>query len=94
MFDIITVSREIEEVDMVEYLRPVDYGADVAQEVLKSFPAISQMKNEDIFKTIFNVELLYYRNLQKTRSQIVALFHIACCLKRTRKCYKIFGSNL
>lgn len=71
MFDIITVSREIEEVDMVEYLRPVDYGADVALEVVKAFPAIGQMKNEEIFKTIFSLELLFYRNLQKTRSQIV-----------------------
>jgi hypothetical protein len=73
MFDIVTVSREIEEVDMLEYLRPVDFGADAAQEVFKSFPAITQMRTEDVFKTIFNVELLFYRNVQKTRSQILAL---------------------
>lgn len=73
MFDIITVSREIEEVDMIEYLRPVDLGADASQEIFKSFPTIQNMKTEDIFRTIFNVELLYYLNLQKTRSQIVAI---------------------
>lgn len=73
MFDIITVSREIEIVDMLEYLKPVDLGSDTSRDVLKSFPTISTMKNEDIFRTLFHMELLFFKNTLKTQSQVVRI---------------------
>lgn len=85
MFDIITVSREIEIIDMIEYLKPADFGIDTSQEVVKKFPTIGNMKNEEIFKTIFHVELLFFKNTLKTRNQLVILYHLAVSLQRTRE---------
>lgn len=75
MFDVITVSREIEIVDMIEYLKPIDLGQDTSSQVLQNFPTISTMKNEDIFRTLFHLELLFYKNTLKTRAQIVVKFN-------------------
>lgn len=72
MFDIMTVSREIEISDMIEYLKPVDIGIDATKDVLKSFPTVGTMQNEDIFRTLFHIELLFYKNTLKTRSQVVS----------------------
>lgn len=71
-YDIVTVSVEIEEIDMVEYLNPVDFGPEVAEQMAKAYPALGAMQAEELFVTIVNIELLYFKNLQKKRADMVA----------------------
>ncbi len=70
-YDIVTVSVEIEEVDMIEYLNPIDFGPEVSEQMTKSYPALATMQPEELFVTIVTIELLFFKNLQKKRQDMV-----------------------
>ena len=70
MFDIITVSVEIEEPDMIEYLSPVDLPSSIDSEMHSQYPHVHLMSCEDVFVTILKIELLYFNNMKNKKMDI------------------------
>lgn len=66
-----SVSREIDETDLKEYLNGFENGGIVDEGITNQYKLIQNMSSEDTFNALMSIELLYFRNLQKKREDIV-----------------------
>jgi hypothetical protein len=73
--DSMTVSREIDESDMREYLRPIELPDAQEMELMmaRQFAALVSLQPEDIFDTLISVEFLFYKTVDASRQKIVGI---------------------
>lgn len=71
MYELLTVSREIDETDMMEYLRPISFDAANDQEMAAAYPSLHTMSTSDMFSIMMGVEFLFFQNIEKIRTTLV-----------------------
>ena len=71
--DSMTVSREVDESDMREYLRPIElpdsYEND--QVLTRQFAGLINLQAEEIFDALISVEFLFYKTISANRQKVV-----------------------
>lgn len=71
--DSMTVSREVDESDMREYLRPIELpdSQDTEQQMLRQFSGLLVLQPEEMFDALISVEFLFYKTISANRQKIV-----------------------
>ena len=71
--DSMTVSREVDESDMREYLRPIELpdSQDTEQLMLRQFSGLLVLQPEEMFDALISVEFLFYKTISANRQKIV-----------------------
>lgn len=71
LFDKMTFAREIDVSDMQEFLKPLQIpGVSEDPNQSLNYPQAAGMKPEEMFNMILKIEFVFYRNMEKTRSDI------------------------
>ena len=82
--DSMTVSREVDESDMREYLRPIELPDSYENDQLLSrqFAGLINLQAEDIFDALISVEFLFYKTISANRQKVVGTLLIVSSSRR------------